>query len=74
MMAACGQCHNYRLDQTLTRARFNVDLAKMSAEQLKLAITRMNLPLYDPQVMPPPRFGVLNTKAKAQLKILFEAE
>lgn len=57
----CSQCHNSRLDQTLTRAHFNAtDLDAMPALERQLAIIRLQLPDDDPHKMPPPRFRVLS--------------
>ena len=57
----CSQCHNSRLDQTLSRARFNVmTLDAMSREERDTAITRLQLADDDPLKMPPPRFRVLS--------------
>jgi len=69
---ACIQCHNSRLNQTITRARFNVDIARMSDTQggvltgsaldteLALAITRLRLPAEDVRKMPPELFKTLD--------------
>lgn len=45
LMRACGQCHNSRLDQSLSRARFNVDLDSMDNrnEILNEAIRRVQM-------------------------------
>jgi cytochrome c553 len=45
LMLACGQCHNSRLDQTVTRSRFNVNLASMqnAAAEIDIAIARIKL-------------------------------
>jgi hypothetical protein len=67
LLQACGQCHNDRLDQTLSRARFNVDLSKMSRVEKDRAIARIELPLDHGGVMPPARFRHLSDEAKAQL-------
>ncbi len=68
---ACTQCHNSRLNQTITRARFNVDVANMSDTQggiltgsaldaeLSLAITRLKFPAEDVRKMPPELFKTL---------------
>jgi hypothetical protein len=72
LLQACGQCHNDRLDQTLSRARFNVDLSKMSREQKDRAISRVMLPLDHGGVMPPAAFRHLSDEAKAQLVELLE--
>lgn len=69
---ACGQCHNSRLDQTIGRARFNIDLAAMSDTrggvltgaardaEIGLAVTRMLLPPEDVRKMPPEMFRTLD--------------
>ena len=42
---ACRQCHNSKLDATITRSRFNVDFAAMTkgAAELDIAIARVRL-------------------------------
>jgi hypothetical protein len=72
LLQACGQCHNDRLDQSLSRARFNVDLAKMSRAEKDRAIARIQLPIDHGGVMPPARFRHLSDEAKAQLIELLE--
>jgi hypothetical protein len=72
LLQACGQCHNDRLDQTLSRARFNVDLRKMSREHKERAIARIQLPLDHGGLMPPARFRRLSDEAKQQLIELLE--
>jgi hypothetical protein len=57
----CSRCHNSRLDQTQTRALFNVDtLDSLGPAERQVAVDRMNLPDDDPHKMPPPRFHVLS--------------
>jgi cytochrome c553 len=65
LMQACAQCHNSRLDQTITRARFNVDLSTMDRAEKDLAIQRLKLTKHDPKRMPPERFRTL-TDAEIQ--------
>ena len=56
----CRRCHNSRLDQSLSRANFNVEkLGEMSAEEKAKAIERMKLPLTSRRKMPPVRAGEL---------------
>ncbi|NRA62853.1 MAG: hypothetical protein HRU19_00135 [Pseudobacteriovorax sp.] len=46
LIQACFQCHNSQLDQSLTRAKFNVDLAAMGANakaEIDIAIERLKL-------------------------------
>jgi hypothetical protein len=62
----CSQCHNSRLDQTLTRARFNVmTLDAMSREERDIAIARLQLPDRDPAKMPPPQSRLLSDAEQA---------
>jgi cytochrome c553 len=65
LMQACAQCHNSKLDQTLTRARFNVDLTRMDRAEKDIAIQRLKLTKHDPKRMPPERFRSL-TDAEIQ--------
>lgn len=65
---ACQQCHHDKLDQTISRALFNVNLSKMSRGQKDEAIKRLNLPETNPLAMPPSRFKTL-TKSEKELLI-----
>lgn len=67
LLQACAQCHNDTLDQTVSRARFNVDLTQVTAEVRRRAVQRINLPLDDPGVMPPALFRRLDAAAKDAL-------
>ncbi len=74
----CTQCHNSLLDQNITRARFNVNLAAMSngsggvltaAErdlEIGTAIRRMLMPANDVRKMPPES---LKTMAPADINL-----
>lgn len=64
---ACAQCHNPRLDQTLTRARFVADLAALTREQRERAIERLMLPAGDPRAMPPAHHRALTDEARQRL-------
>lgn len=64
LVQACSQCHNPRLDQTLSRANFDVlRLDAMSAEVKAAAIERLLLPESDIAHMPPARFRTLPPEA-----------
>ena len=53
----CQQCHNSRLDPTITRERFLVDqLDQMSRDEKDLAIARIQTSLDTRLTMPPPLF------------------
>ena len=69
LMNACAQCHNSNLPQNISRAKFNVDLSKMSKEEKELAILRLNLSEKDPRRMPPARFRSLTAD---EIKLLTE--
>lgn len=68
----CTQCHRTPLDQTISRARFNVNLAAMSDlnggvltgaardAEIGVAITRLMLPAEDVRKMPPETFKTLS--------------
>lgn len=62
----CAQCHNARLDPTLTRARFDaVDVERLDHVALQRAADRIRLDASDLQVMPPAGFGTLDDDEKA---------
>ena len=57
----CQQCHNPTLDQTQSRAKFDVTkLSSMSRDEKDLAIKRLTLPGEPFRRMPPPRFRELD--------------
>lgn len=69
MVQMCQMCHNSLLDQTLSRARFNVEqLGQMSRAEKDMAIMRLQLPVDDRRAMPPSRFHELSA-AERQLVI-----
>jgi hypothetical protein len=66
MRAICQHCHNSKLDQTISRARFDVTkLDTMSRAEKDLAIARISLPADSPQLMPPRLFATLPEAARA---------
>lgn len=68
LVQACGSCHNDVLDQTVSRARFNIDLSRLDQAELALAIERIELPSGAPGVMPPPEFRQLSKQALPTLR------
>jgi hypothetical protein len=65
----CRMCHNPQLDQTISRAMFDIDkLDSLSRVEKDEAIKRLLLPDTDRRKMPPPRFHVLSD-AERQLAI-----
>ena len=60
LVQMCQSCHNPNLDQTISRARFDVTkLATMSREEKEVAISRLRLASTNPAKMPPSRFRTL---------------
>lgn len=69
----CARCHNGRLDQTKSRARFDAERIKeMSAEERALAVERLLLPLDSPLKMPPAFVAELDDGAIARLRAVLE--
>jgi hypothetical protein len=66
LVQACSMCHNGRLDQSLSRARFRADLDGVSRAERDVAIARLRLPADNPLAMPPPRFRTLTAEARQQ--------
>ena len=56
IVQACSQCHNDRLDQTVSRAKFSVNLSRMDCKEKQVAIDRLRLGKDEIKRMPPPRF------------------
>jgi hypothetical protein len=67
LIQACCPCHNDVLDQSISRARFNVALSRMSRAELELAIERIQQPLAATGVMPPPGSRELTDAVRARL-------
>jgi cytochrome c553 len=67
LIQACGSCHNDVLDQSLSRARFNIRLAHMSRDELDLAIARIELSGDREGVMPPHGMRQLDPNGQARL-------
>jgi len=67
LVQACAQCHNTRLDQTISRAGFHVGLSELTRGQKDKAIERLQLPGTDVHAMPPRRTRFLSREAREQL-------
>ncbi|MET0390130.1 MAG: hypothetical protein ABW321_29430 [Polyangiales bacterium] len=67
LIQACGSCHNYSLDQSLSRARFNIDLAALDDPAITRAIERIELPPSAAGAMPPPEARQLDRASRARL-------
>jgi hypothetical protein len=67
----CQHCHNSRLDQSLSRANFNVeDLATLPLSEKQEAIRRLQLDPADIKKMPPRRF---HTLSQAEIDLAIQA-
>jgi mono/diheme cytochrome c family protein len=67
LIQACGSCHNDVLDQTISRARFTIALARLDRSEIDAAIERINLPRTAPGAMPPPEARQLDPKVRERL-------
>ena len=74
LVQACGPCHNDVLDQTVTRARFSIDLTRLEPAQIERAIARIELPSGAPGAMPPPEARQLDPEARERLLQYLRAE
>ncbi|MEQ1877368.1 MAG: hypothetical protein ABL958_12050 [Bdellovibrionia bacterium] len=67
LVQACAQCHNSRLDQSLSRARFNAMANSFSPEVKETVKKRLLLPEGHLLRMPPTRFRALTEEQKHSL-------
>jgi len=67
LIQACGSCHNDVLDQSLSRARFNIDVSRMDRAERNLAIQRIQRHRSAPGAMPPPEARQLHPEALVRL-------
>jgi len=67
LIQACASCHNDVLDQTISRARFSVALARMSQSERELAAERIALAPTAPGAMPPPGTRQLTPDVRKKL-------
>jgi hypothetical protein len=67
LIQACGACHNDVLDQSITRARFNIDVSRMAGKELDRAIDRLRRKPGEAGVMPPPEARQLDAAGKERL-------
>jgi mono/diheme cytochrome c family protein len=64
LLQACSQCHNERLNQDQSRARFRADLQGLSRAEKDVAIERLMLPRSSVHAMPPARLRILSKEAR----------
>jgi hypothetical protein len=67
LIQGCGMCHNDVLDQTLSRARFNIDLSKLGRGELDAAIARLKMAPETREAMPPAGRRQLDATTRDQL-------
>jgi len=67
LIQACGGCHNDVLDQSLSRARFNVGLSRLSRDELAVAVDRLGRGRDEPGAMPPAEARQLTPQVRARL-------
>lgn len=69
----CGGCHNSRLDQTLSRARFNAErLDALTPVVRQTALARLQLAPTQPGAMPPPIAAYLSEEERAAITAVFQ--
>jgi hypothetical protein len=65
LLQMCNQCHNQKLDMTISREKFLTDaLDSMTREEKDLAITRIQLPNDNALHMPPALFRTVTADEK----------
>lgn len=74
LIQACASCHSDALDQTITRARFNIRVSSLDRERLDTAIERLRLPPTAAGAMPPPSARQLDPGARERLIDYLRAE
>ena len=67
MIQACGSCHNDVLDQSISRARFNINLWSGSPDAIAAALDRVERAPDAPGVMPPPEARQLDRQGRQRL-------
>jgi len=67
LIQACGSCHNDVLDQSIGRARFNIDISRLERAELAIAIARIELDRHVPGAMPPAEARALDPAARSKL-------
>jgi hypothetical protein len=67
LIQACGGCHNDVLDQSISRARFNIALGRMNRVELDRAIARLDAPQNAAEAMPPSGVRQLDSGGRVRL-------
>lgn len=74
LIQACGACHNAVLDQSLSRARFSIDVSQLSRSELEVAIERIERPASEPGAMPPKEARQLTEQARERLLVFLRGD
>jgi hypothetical protein len=74
LIQACGNCHNDVLDQTLSRARCNIDLWTLDRSEITRAIERIERAPHARGVVPPPEARQLDPRARERLLDFLRAD
>lgn len=74
LIQACGSCHNDVLDQTLSRARFNIDLSRLTPAERELAVVRLQANPASSEVMPPHETRQLAAGARDALIVYLRSD
>ena len=67
LIQGCGSCHNDVLDQSISRADFNVNLWQLDGTAIERAIERIELPPEAEGAMPPPEARQLDLDGRSRL-------
>jgi hypothetical protein len=67
LIQACGSCHNDVLDQSISRARFNIAVGRLERSEIEQAIARLAAPRTAAGAMPPHGRRELDDDARARL-------
>jgi cytochrome c553 len=67
LIQACGSCHNDVLDQSISRARFNIRVSALDRRELDRAIDRLQRASDERGAMPPRDARELDADARARL-------
>ena len=73
LIQACCPCHNDVLDQTISRAKFNVALSRLDRAELASAAERIGRASVEPGAMPPPDARQLDPAMRQRLIDYLEA-
>jgi hypothetical protein len=67
LVQACGSCHNDVLDQSISRAHFNIAIGRLERSEIEQAIARLEAPRTAAGAMPPHGRRALDEDGRASL-------